>query len=118
VSLAAVPVIISYARSHRATQSQEVRQQQVSPDKSQGQQSEQTRQSSPRPHMSFGEAMLRLSLIGLISPFYDLASNPLGGLIGLVILAVGIRIAWRLCGGSETAIYGPFENTAAAPAST
>jgi hypothetical protein len=118
VSLAAVPVIISYARSHRATQSQEVRQQQVSPDKSQGQQSEQTQQSSPRPHMSFGEAMLRLSLIGLISPFYDLASNPLGGLIGLVILAVGIRIAWRLCGGSETAIYGPFENTAAAPAST
>jgi hypothetical protein len=111
VSLAAVPVIISYARSHRDPQNhQQVQQQQANSGSVQTQPSSEAAGSSRRPSMSLTEALLRLSLIGLASPFLELAENPVGGLIGLVILAVGIRIAWRLCAGTETQIHGPFEN--------
>jgi hypothetical protein len=119
VSLAAVPVIISYARSHRTQQShREVQQQQTNSDSVEAQPSSEAPGSSRRPAMSFTEALLRLSLIGLASPFFELAENPVGGLIGLVILAVGIRIAWRLCAGTETQIYGPFENAVKAASSS
>ncbi len=115
VSLAAVPVFISYARSHRPQHSQQV-QQQPSPKASEGQQPEltsQTSQAPKRPRMGIGEAIVQLSFIGLVSPFLEFGSNPLGALIGLVILVVGIRIAWRTCAGTQMAIDGPFENTAA-----
>ena len=39
--------------------------------------------------------------IGLASPFLELA-NPTSGLIGLVILAVGLRIAWQITGSAGT----------------
>ena len=45
---------------------------------------------------------------GLASPFYDLA-DPFWGAIGLVILFVGIRIAWRLTQGQlNQEVAGPF----------
>ncbi|HKR95402.1 MAG TPA: hypothetical protein VJW55_08580, partial [Candidatus Angelobacter sp.] len=53
------------------------------------------------------------ALAGLASPFLEL-QNPVYGLIGLVILFVGIRIAWRLTQGRSAAIDGPFDNAAAA----
>ncbi len=45
-------------------------------------------------------------LIGLASPFLALAA-PLHGLIGLVILFVGVRIAWRLTAAHPLQIEGP-----------
>jgi hypothetical protein len=45
-------------------------------------------------------------LIGLASPFLALA-DPLHGLIGLVILFVGVRIAWRLTAARPLNIEGP-----------
>jgi len=49
-----------------------------------------------------------LAVVGLASPFLELAS-PLSGLIGLVILMVGIRIAWRIAAGAGTPVVeGPF----------
>jgi hypothetical protein len=118
VSLAAVPVIISYARSHRNLSHPQVQQQQTNTASVQAQPSSEAAGSARRPSMSFTEALLRLSLIGLASPFLELAENPVGGLIGLVILAVGIRIAWRLCAGTETEIHGPFENAVKAASSS
>ena len=56
---------------------------------------------------------LQLVYFGLASPFLELQS-PVQGMIGLVILLVGIRIAWRLTAGTETQIFGPFENAPAA----
>jgi hypothetical protein len=50
----------------------------------------------------------------LASPVLDLA-DPVHGLIGLVILAVGLRIAWRLTAARELDISGPI---AAQPAPT
>jgi hypothetical protein len=54
-----------------------------------------------------------LIVIGLASPFLDL-SNPAHGVIGLIILFVGIRIAWRLTGGNTVSITGPLNDPAAA----
>ena len=54
-----------------------------------------------------------LAMVGLASPFLDL-SDVTHGLIGLIILFVGIRIAWRLTAANRVNIIGPL--TDAAPA--
>lgn len=52
-------------------------------------------------------AFVFLSMMGLLSPFLGLA-EPLSGLIGLVILFVGIRIAWSMTGGNGVEVSGPY----------
>jgi hypothetical protein len=60
-------------------------------------------------HRGMAAAFGYLALIGLASPFLELGSDPVHAFIGLVILIVGIRIAWRLTAGRPTpAIDGPF----------
>jgi hypothetical protein len=49
----------------------------------------------------------RILYYGISSPFTEL-SNPVNGILGLVILFVGIRIAWRLTAGPKLEILGPF----------
>ncbi len=55
----------------------------------------------------------KLALLGLASPFLDL-SDLTHGAIGLIILFVGLRIAWRMTAGKSVDIVGPL--TDAAPA--
>lgn len=62
--------------------------------------------------MSLGIAVVGLAILGLASPFLELAS-PVSGIIGLVILFVGIRIAWQLTAGPKVEILGPFTTGAA-----
>jgi hypothetical protein len=50
-----------------------------------------------------------MALLGLASPFLEL-QNPVNGILGLVTLFVGIRIAWQLTAGPKLEILGPFEN--------
>jgi hypothetical protein len=69
----------------------------------------------PRVH-NFAAAIGYLALLGLASPFLEL-QDPIHGVLGLIILSVGIRIAWRLTAGSDLQVFGPFENNASAPAS-
>jgi len=57
-------------------------------------------------------ALPQLAMMGLASPFLEL-QDPFHGLIGLVILFIGIRIAWKLAAGTETQIFGPFESVPA-----
>jgi hypothetical protein len=111
VSLAAIPIWISYlAKAKKDSQSIELQQLQR-PSNGQITQPDQ-KPSQPKP--GFGSAILQLVLLGLASPFLKLQS-PLSGIIGLVILMVGIRIAWRITVGSRRAnIQGPYENSAAA----
>src|SRR5215831_8944473 len=50
-------------------------------------------------HLSLGDVPLaKLIQIGLTAPFRELQSDTFRGLIGLVILFVGISIAWRMTG--------------------
>lgn len=66
-------------------------------------------QQSQKSTMSFAAAMGRLLLYGLAAPFLELESG-VSGVIGLVILFVGLRIAWQLTAGRPTlALEGPFE---------
>lgn len=60
-----------------------------------------------KPKMGLGAALAGLALLGLASPFLEL-QDPVRGIIGLVILLVGIRIAWRLTASPKIDIIGPF----------
>jgi hypothetical protein len=68
---------------------------------------------APKPAMSIGSAIGMLTLAGLASPFLEL-QDPLHGVIGLVILFVGIRIAWQLTAARPLDILGPFSKSAPA----
>jgi len=123
VSMAAIPVWIHYAGKHR----QEQQQQQDRRQQSQQQLEEEQRQleaesgrapSQPAPkpappRMSFGAWLWRAAILGLASPFLEIWGHgpTVSWLIGLVILAVGMRIAARLTAGRPTEIYGPFNDS-------
>jgi hypothetical protein len=128
VSLAAIPVALSQFKDKR----QEHRQAQAkSGGQTTGEQNQAGTQSSsageqgtsqpettsdqPKSQMSMGAIWGYLILIGLASPFLEL-QEPLSGLIGLVILFVGMRIAWRTTAGIPTQVDGPYDNTATTPA--
>jgi hypothetical protein len=55
----------------------------------------------------------KLALLGIASPIIEVweGGPSFGWAIGIVILIVGIRIAWRLTAGRPLQIYGPFENS-------
>jgi hypothetical protein len=103
VSLAAIPIYISiYAKERKTHQPVQVTQSNTDAQQPAG--------PPPARHGGPVGAILKLGLIGLASPFLDLASDPFHGLIGLVILFVGLKIAWQITAGSELQISGPFEN--------
>lgn len=62
----------------------------------------------------WGVLLLTLVLVGLASPFLGL-TNPVNGLIGLVILFVGMQFAWQLTGAKTLVVEGPFDNSATPP---
>jgi predicted lipid-binding transport protein (Tim44 family) len=111
VSIAAVPIAISY---HLKAKS-EARSTQAQPEQSAATATnEQSEQTKPKPKPGLGATILELLLLGLASPFLEM-QDPLHGIIGLVILIVGIRIAWQITAGSRRAdIQGPYENSSAA----
>ena len=98
VSMAAVPIAISQQMKQKSAQ-------------------QQAQASDPaaavKPKMSPLKALGVLTMIGLASPFLDL-SDPAHGVIGLIILFVGIRIAWRLTAGHAVNITGPINDPAPA----
>jgi hypothetical protein len=109
VSLAAIPIAIhQYMKEGAAPSSIQSRQQRPSAD---GQAGNQDRTQEPKP--SLGAALLQLLLLGLASPFLAL-QDPVFGIICLIILMVGIRIAWQITAGSLKAdIHGPYNVSAA-----
>jgi hypothetical protein len=68
--------------------------------------------TSAKPKMGLGAALMGLAILGLTSPFVELGDG-FQGLIGLVILFVGVQIAWKLTAGARLEILGPFPATAA-----
>lgn len=71
-------------------------------------------EQTSKPGMNLGVALLSLTLLGLASPFLEL-QDPFHGVIGLIILFVGLRIAWQLTAGPKVDILGPFTAGASAP---
>jgi hypothetical protein len=103
-----MPIWIHYQGEHKAqvTQRQELAEEQRELEKESGREP-QAAPSTPAPNP--GKALLMLCLLGLASPFLELA-NPLHGLIGLFILSIGVRIAWQMTGQRSPAIDGPFRS--------
>ena len=56
-----------------------------------------------------------LVMIGLASPFLEM-SAPMHGIIGLIILLVGLQIAWRITAARKLDIVGPVSEPAAVAA--
>jgi hypothetical protein len=56
-----------------------------------------------------------LLVLGLVSPFLEFSSNPLGAMIGLFILFIGMQFAWKMTGAKPLQIFGPFENSPQGP---
>lgn len=111
VSLAAVPIAISYyVKAKPESQSIQLRQQQASTNAA----SDQPKETQAKPEHSKGAIVFGLLALGLASPFLEL-QDPVHGIIGLVILMVGIRIAWQIAVGARRAdIQGPYEISTAA----
>jgi hypothetical protein len=64
--------------------------------------------STTKPKPAAGALIATLLFAGLASPFLELSSG-LSGIIGLVILFVGIRIAWKITSAPPLEILGPFQ---------
>ena len=64
-------------------------------------------EESPLSVTGLGIALGYLALLGLASPVLEL-TDPIQGLIGLVILIVGIRIAWKMTAGTGISVRGPY----------
>jgi hypothetical protein len=114
VSLSAVPIAISMNMKHRDEAAQAARSAQTATPTQSAQTAEgqdaapapaQT-PASPAVKRSFLQSIGVLAMLGLASPFLDL-QDPAHGLIGLVILFVGIRIAWQLTAGKQLKVAGP-----------
>jgi hypothetical protein len=103
VSMSAVPIAIYQMRQQHQAQAQT--------------QAQASDSAAPREHMSAAKVIGVLTLVGIASPFLDL-QNPTHGIIGLIILFVGIRFAWRFTAGRTLNVSGPHSpSTVAAAAS-
>jgi hypothetical protein len=102
VSMAEIPVALTQMNKEKKTQTS-------SAESSTGDgQSGQQDAPAPKEKMNLGKALGYLALLGLASPFLEL-QNPVSGLIGLVILFVGLQIAWKLTAGVPVPeITGPY----------
>jgi len=101
VSVAAVPTGIYYMEKHRPSAQQ-------AQHGTAGQHTPGVGEDQPKEKMTLGRALGGLLLVGLASPFLEL-QNPVNGLIGLIILFVGMRIAWRIAQGrAQILVDGPF----------
>ncbi len=111
VSLAAVPIAISAHLKARSAQ------QQVpshgAPAAPGADQVRASASAAAAPRQSTAEVVGVLVLVGLASPFLEMA-DPLHGIIGLIILLVGLQIAWKITAARKLDIVGPVSEPAAA----
>jgi hypothetical protein len=121
ISLSSIPIYISLAAKHTHTHSAPATQtmtpsnvpasgqnSDAQPAASNAQPAQADDQQSPQEsHPDMVAAIGQLALIGLASPFLEL-QNPANGLLGLVILFVGLSIAFRMTKAKRLAKFeGP-----------
>jgi hypothetical protein len=58
--------------------------------------------------ISSGKAIAGLLVFMIISPFLELKGSPVGGLISLFILFIGLQRAWALTARHEIIVTGPY----------
>jgi hypothetical protein len=95
VSMSAVPIAI-----------QQLRERQPQAQATQSAQAPDTQVPAQQGHMNIGKAVGLLALLGIASPLLAL-KDPVHGLIGLIILFIGMRFAWRFTAGRVIRVSGP-----------
>jgi hypothetical protein len=110
ISIAAVPIGISYAIKHaqKASSGRTTAQ----PTRANADNSAPTAAPSAKRATNYGALLGQLLLLGLASPFMEL-QDPIHGVIGLFILFLGLRIAWQLTASQPLAVDGPYSASAA-----
>jgi len=111
ISVAAVPIGISYTIKHDKEQKQKQAQQADSTVVDGNAGTTQPQQQAPPARPSMGAAVFELMVLGLASPFLEL-QDPIHGLIGLFILFIGLRIAWQLTASTPPDVDGPYSSAA------
>lgn len=66
------------------------------------------RATTTRESISPGKAIAGLAVFMVISPFLELKNSPVGGLISLFILFIGLQRAWALTARHEIMVAGPY----------
>lgn len=61
-----------------------------------------------KPSISIGKLIVSILVIAAISPFWELYSSPVGGLISLFILFIGLQRAWALTARHDILVTGPY----------
>jgi hypothetical protein len=107
VSTAAIPVWIHYAGKHKQTQHATQKQ---APSSQPDTNSDELEGTPPSSRPSAVAAIGTLLALGLASPFLELSGDFVGGMIGLFILFIGMRFAWRFTAARAPDISGPFDN--------
>jgi len=125
VSLAAIPIAFhlnSKRAEYRRAEEQRLQNnsnpasESSSTEQQASQEPDQQQASSQKEKPSLAGIVGKLALIGLASPFLELEDG-ISGIIGLVILFVGMRFAWRMtAGGAGISVEGPYQNSASASA--
>ncbi len=112
VSMAAIPIALYFqSQNPRQTEQQKLEAEQRQLESESGQEHQQPAAEPRRATLpTLAGLVVRLALLGLASPFLELRENAWGA-IGLLILFVGIRIAWRITAGRPLQIYGPFHDS-------
>jgi hypothetical protein len=113
VSMSAVPIWIHYAREQKQTHEQQLTSEQNQQEKEFDRQEQAVNPNLNGPRPSPAAAVVKLALLGIASPIFEIwETGPnFSWLIGIVILIVGIRIAWRITAGRPLQIYGPFQGS-------
>jgi len=105
ISMSAIPLGVSYLISHRNDKTAQT-QSDASPQTADAG-SDNASATSTSHDSASGHPILMLLFYGIASPFLELAS-PGSGIIGLVILFVGLSIAFRLTKAKPLAVDGPY----------
>jgi hypothetical protein len=61
-----------------------------------------------KPKISASKMVTGIMVLAVISPFLELFSSPVGGLISLFILFVGLQRAWAMTARHEILVTGPY----------
>jgi hypothetical protein len=104
ISLAAIPIGISYAIKHQHPAVKKQTSDNSFPGDAQSSQPAPT----PKREIHVGPLLGQLALWGLASPFLEFTANPASAAIGLFILFIGLRIAWTMTAAKPLAVEGPY----------
>ncbi len=109
ISMSSIPIAISEGLKEPHSKTQQSQQAGASSDAQSDGQQDSAASGGPK---SLGTVLLGLALLGLASPFLELMGSAGGGIIGLIILFVGLSIAFRMTAAKPLAVDGPYSVTA------